>query len=122
MAYDSDMAYLKVSDDRILSITDARTRFNQLVDELEQDPEGLYVLTKTGTPAVAVVNIQYLEQLLERQASPLLHERTPAPVSPEPALHYPMNQLAETTPDIVAESDDEQAPRGHDPSLVHTYS
>jgi hypothetical protein len=61
------MSNLKVSIDHILSITEAKTGFNNLIEKIESDTEGVFILTKGGSPAAALVNIPYLERLLGKQ-------------------------------------------------------
>ena len=56
---------LKVAIDRIVSITEARSRLSELVDEATADE--FWVLTKGGKPRVALVDVAYLDQLV-RQA------------------------------------------------------
>jgi prevent-host-death family protein len=46
-----------------MSVTDARNNFNKIVEEVEKDPQGRYLLTKGGNPSVVVVNVDYLEKL-----------------------------------------------------------
>ena len=48
---------------KIMSVTDARNNFNKIVEEVEEDPEGKYLLTKGGSPSVVMVNANYLEKL-----------------------------------------------------------
>ena len=55
---------LKVAIDRIVSITEARSRLSELVDEATADE--FWVLTKGGKPRVALVDVAYLDQLVRR--------------------------------------------------------
>ena len=55
---------LKVSVDRILSVTEARRRLSELVDQATDDE--FWVLTKRGKPEVALVDVAYLNQLVRR--------------------------------------------------------
>jgi prevent-host-death family protein len=57
------MSKLEFSIDKIMSVTDARNNFNKIVEEVEKDPQGRYLLTKGGNPSVVVVNVDYLEKL-----------------------------------------------------------
>jgi prevent-host-death family protein len=50
---------LKVSLDNIIPLTEARDHFSQIVNEVQKDK--LYVLTKGGKPAVAIIDVKYLE-------------------------------------------------------------
>jgi len=53
---------LEVQIENIIPVTEARDRFNQIVDAVEGTEE-LYVLTKNGKPAAIVVGIHHLEKL-----------------------------------------------------------
>ncbi len=55
------MANLKVSLENIIPLTEARDHFSQIVNEVLRDK--LYILTKGGKPAVAVIDVRYLESL-----------------------------------------------------------
>ena len=55
---------LKVAVDRIVSVTDARGRLSELVDEAKSDE--FWVLTKGGKPRVALVDVAYLADLIRR--------------------------------------------------------
>lgn len=55
---------ISVPIDRIVPLTDARDNFSRLVVDVESTDEGLYVLTKGGKPAIALVNIKYLEEIM----------------------------------------------------------
>lgn len=55
---------LKVAVDRIVSVTDARSRLSELVDEAKL--EEFWVLTKGGKPRVALVDVAYLDDLIRR--------------------------------------------------------
>jgi prevent-host-death family protein len=52
---------LKVSLENIIPLTEARDHFSQIVAEVQKDK--LYVLTKGGKPAVAIIDVKYLETL-----------------------------------------------------------
>lgn len=52
---------LKVSLENIIPLTEARDHFSQIVNEVQKDK--LYILTKGGKPAVAIVDVKYLEQI-----------------------------------------------------------
>ena len=52
---------LKVSLENIIPLTEARDHFSQIVAEVQNDK--LYVLTKGGKPAVAIIDVKYLEAL-----------------------------------------------------------
>lgn len=55
---------LKVAVDRIVSVTDARSRLSELVDEAKSDE--FWVLTKGGKPRVALIDVAYLDDLIRR--------------------------------------------------------
>jgi len=80
------MANLKVSLENIIPLTEARDHFSQIVAEVQRDK--LYVLTKGGKPAVAIIDVKYLETITggsintshverEIQKDPLKVGRTP---------------------------------------------
>ncbi len=52
---------LKVSLENIVPLTYARDHFSQIVSEVQQDK--LFVLTKGGKPAVAIIDVKYLEDI-----------------------------------------------------------
>lgn len=52
---------LKVNLENIIPLTEARDHFSQIVNEVQKDK--LYVLTKGGKPAVAIIDVKYLETL-----------------------------------------------------------
>lgn len=56
---------VKVAIDRIVSVTEARSRLSELVDEATAGE--FWVLTKGGKPRVALVDVAYLDVLI-RQA------------------------------------------------------
>ena len=55
------MEELKVSLENIIPLTYARDHFSQIVSEVQRDK--LYVLTKGGIPAVAIIDVKYLETI-----------------------------------------------------------
>lgn len=50
--------------DRIVPLTEARARLSEIVERAVG--EQFWVLTKGGKPKVAVVDVQYLDQLMRR--------------------------------------------------------
>jgi prevent-host-death family protein len=52
---------LKVSLDNIIPLTYARDHFSTIVNEVQSDK--MYILTKGGKPAIALIDVRYLEQL-----------------------------------------------------------
>lgn len=61
------MNELKVSLENIIPLTEARDHFSQIVTEVQKDK--LYVLTKGGKPAVAIIDVKYLEHLTGGEVS-----------------------------------------------------
>src|SRR3546814_285042 len=61
---------ISVPIDRIVPLTDARDNFSRLVADVENISDGLYVLTKGGKPAIALINIKYLEEIMTKGPSP----------------------------------------------------
>lgn len=53
---------LQVNVDKILPVTEARDKFNQIIDSVE-GTDDLYVLTKNGKPSAVVVGVNHLEKL-----------------------------------------------------------
>ena len=53
---------LEVQIENILPVTEARDRFNQLVDGVENSDD-MFVLTKNGKPAAIMVGVHHLEKL-----------------------------------------------------------
>lgn len=52
---------LKVSLENIIPLTYARDHFSTIVNEVQSDK--MYILTKGGKPAIALIDVKYLEQL-----------------------------------------------------------
>ena len=52
---------LKVSLENIIPLTYARDHFSSIVAEVQRDK--LYILTKGGKPAIALIDVRYLEQI-----------------------------------------------------------
>lgn len=59
---------LRVSLENIIPLTEARDHFSQIVNEVQKDK--LYVLTKGGKPAVAIIDVKYLEQITGGNVNP----------------------------------------------------
>ena len=55
---------LKVSINHVISLTEARARLSELIEKTTGDQ--FWVLTKGGKPRVAVVDVNYLDQLVRR--------------------------------------------------------
>ena len=56
---------LKVALDRMVPVTEARARLSEIIEQTSGDR--FWVLTRRGRPRVAVVDVEYLDQLI-RQA------------------------------------------------------
>lgn len=55
------MGQLRVSLENIIPLTEARDHFSQIVTDVQKDK--LYILTKGGKPAVAVIDVKYLNAI-----------------------------------------------------------
>ena len=103
---------LEVQIENIIPVTEARDKFNQIVDAVEGTEE-LYVLTKNGKPAAIVVGIHHLEKLTGEShtavfgtenvsapaTAPAEPAETPAPVSPpESETSPPATDFSATAP------------------------
>ncbi len=55
---------LKVAIERVVPLTEARNRLSEIVDNAIKDR--FWVITKGGKPRVAVVDVQYLDELVRR--------------------------------------------------------
>jgi len=55
---------LKVALDRVVPLTEARARMSEIVEQTTGDQ--FWVLTRHGSPRVAVVDVEYLDQLVRR--------------------------------------------------------
>ena len=91
---------LKVSLENIIPLTEARDHFSQIVSEVQKDK--LYVLTKGGKPAVAIIDVKYLEHITGGEAkveqvreeikknpekvglAPMIEHNVPPPPPPPP--------------------------------------
>lgn len=75
---------LEVQIENIIPVTEARDKFNQMVDAVEGTEE-LYVLTKNGKPAAIVVGIHHLEKLTGETHSAVFGSETESTSSAAPA-------------------------------------
>lgn len=104
---------LKVSLENIIPLTEARDHFSQIVNEVQKDK--LYVLTKGGKPAVAIVDVKYLEAITggevdksrveaeiqkapEKVGLPPMVEHTPPPTPPTPKSPPPITPTPAPAP------------------------
>ena len=55
---------LTVALDRIISVTEARSRLREIIEQTSDDR--FWVLTWRGRPRVAVVDVEYLDRLIQR--------------------------------------------------------
>lgn len=55
---------LNISLDRVVSVTEARSRLREIIEQTSDDR--FWVLTSRGKPRVALVDIDYLDQLIRR--------------------------------------------------------
>jgi prevent-host-death family protein len=55
---------IKVALDRIIPLTEARARLSEIIDKTTGDE--FWVLTRRGKPEVAMIDVDYLEQLIRR--------------------------------------------------------
>ena len=103
------MSQLEFPISKIASVTDARNNFNKIVDEVEKDHEGKYLLTKGGNPSVVMVNASYLEKLIgEKPLKELSPKRPPtvkeksiptsSQVSPQPQPETPQSPTPAPSP------------------------
>jgi len=54
----------KIALDRVLTLTEARARLSEIVKQTRSDQ--FWVLTQHGRPRVAIVDVEYLDQLMRR--------------------------------------------------------
>ncbi len=65
---------LKVAIERVVPLTEARSRLSEIVENTVQDR--FWVITKGGKPRVAVVDVQYLDELVRRASFDALATKT----------------------------------------------
>lgn len=94
------MAKLEFSLDKIMSVTDARNNFNKIVEGIEKDPEGKFLLTKGGKPSVAMVNSNFLEKLMGASNVKIEGKEQSSQPQPEsiPSENTPPLKLAQDSP------------------------
>jgi len=130
---------LRVSLENIIPLTEARDHFSQIVNEVQKDK--LYVLTKGGKPAVAIIDVKYLEQITggninsshvetEIQKNPakvgrvemISHTEKPATPnsSPSPKPNLPISPPPPSTPVQPLVSPASAAPMPKPPTLSPT--
>ena len=74
---------LEVQIENIIPVTEARDKFNQIVDAVENTDE-LYVITKNGKPASIMVGVHHLEKLTGESHEAVFGPTTPSNATPEP--------------------------------------
>jgi prevent-host-death family protein len=98
---------LKVSLENIIPLTEARDHFSQIVNEVQKDK--LYVLTKGGKPAVAIIDVKYLETLTngQIQKSSIEQEikKAPEKVGLPPMIEHHAPQAVPTPPPPLQHTD-----------------
>lgn len=85
------MGGLHVPIDRIVPLTETRDNFSRIVADIENSSDGLYILTKGGKPAIALISVKYLESLMKNQTietGPEL-KKAETPSFPPPAVSAP---------------------------------
>ncbi|MFA6963171.1 MAG: type II toxin-antitoxin system Phd/YefM family antitoxin [Patescibacteria group bacterium] len=73
---------LEVDIEKIIPITDARDRFNQIIEEVEASDD-MYVVTKNGKPSAIIVGVHHLEKLTGNKlpTESFSEEKTDEPVA-----------------------------------------
>lgn len=104
---------------KILSDEDAVGQIKDLINEVEAQKE-LYVLTKAGKPAAAIINIEYLEELTGSEVAP--DSETTDDLAPEnqketPMPNQPANQMNDDDQPLIDEELPEPLPTSQ-PSQV----
>lgn len=86
---------MQVNIEKILPVTEARDRFNQIVDEVEGTDE-LYVMTKNGKPSAVIVGVNHLEKLTGETQENVIAKINTAPTV-EPAIEPTAQPIAPAT-------------------------
>lgn len=97
---------LEVKIENIIPVTEARDKFNQLVDGVE-NTDDMYVLTKNGKPCAIIVGVHHLEKLTGVSHEELMGE-TKEEEKTDTAVDTPVD--ASTTPASSSLTDDDLAP------------
>ena len=88
---------LRVSLENIIPLTEARDHFSQIVNEVQKDK--LYVLTKGGKPAVAIIDVKYLEQITGGNVNP---NHVETEIQKNPAKVGRVEMISHTTTPVIA--------------------
>jgi len=111
---------LKVSLENIIPLTFARDHFSQIVSEVQQDK--LFVLTKGGKPAVAIIDVKYLESITggEVQKEDIKEEikKAPEKVGLPPMVEHPPSAPKPIVPAPSTKPAGFAAPRPPQPSPI----
>ncbi len=111
------MNELRVSLENIIPLTFARDHFSQIVSEVQSDK--LFVLTKGGKPAVAIIDVKYLEQITGGQIQPkdIKEEikKAPEKVGLPPMVTHPAPEPTKPTPPPPAGYAAPQVPKAPEP-------
>ncbi len=103
---------LKVSLENIIPLTEARDHFSQIVTEVQKDK--LYVLTKGGKPAVAIIDVKYLEHITGGEVKEE-HVVEEIKKDPEKVGLAPMIEHKEDTSDKIQETSEPKVPESPKP-------
>src|ERR1700730_14625926 len=58
------MAKLMFPADKVRADSEAEANIAQIVNDVAENPEGRFLITKNGDPSVVIVNVNYIENLL----------------------------------------------------------
>lgn len=85
---------LEVQIENIIPVTEARDKFNQIVDAVE-GTDHLYVMTKNGKPAAIMVGVHHLEKLTGEHHEAVFGKSEPSSTTPaDPNVTIPPMQEA----------------------------
>lgn len=77
--------------DKILPEDDALERITSIIEEVEENQE-LFIITKSGRPAAAIINIDYLEELTGNKVPQKSEIKEAVEVKPEPIAELPEDE------------------------------
>lgn len=113
---------INVPIDRIVPLTDARDNFSRIVADIENQKDGMYVLTKGGKPAIALININYLSELMkggsnEPDREPVVKQFVKNPLQPRPVIKdFGVESKVDPAPKIDLPSFDAKIPNNVPPT------
>ena len=94
---------MQVDIDRIIPVTEARDKFNKIIDEVEGS-DNIYVFTKNGKPASVMVGVNHLEKLTGETHGDIEAKMAEAPASDaEPSATVDLTPAA---PEPILATDD----------------